>query len=500
MKSLHLSFQKVVNEGLFKGVSLSSSLQLSHLFYADDAIFMGQWSDSNIATIIHVLTCFHKASGLRMNLHKSKLMGVAVEDEKVIRTALKMRCTTFKMPFSYLGIKFGGMMSRINSWDEIVASLHSRLSKWKMKALSIRGRLTLLKSVLGSSPICYMSMFKAPSQVLKRLKAIRCHFFNGADVKENKMSWVKWNRVLASKDKGGFIKALHGEDGRLGKVSKFSYHSVWGNIVNELHMLKNQDMDLLSLMKKKVGNGASLRRSPRDGTELEQFSELKANIDGVQLPLMKDRWCWSLTGSGDFFVASVRKYIDDHLVIGSTSKTRWVKADPIKINVLAWKVRFDFLPTCLNLSRRGLDLQSILCVNCNKEVESTRHVFFDCSMVRDLYRKIASCWDISYSEFSSYEEWLEWLLNLSIQSDRRKILEGVFYVMWWFVLSFGNKCIFGSSIPSKAVIFDDLVSRSFYWCRYSIAYNSDDFPAPMPTIHEFPSFVNFCIYAIESQK
>nr|GEU73955.1 RNA-directed DNA polymerase, eukaryota [Tanacetum cinerariifolium] len=92
---------------------------------------------------------------------------------------------------------------------------------------------------------------------------------------------------------------------------------------------------------------------------------------------------------------------------------------------MAWKVRFGFLSTRLNLSRRCLDLQSILCVNCNKEVESTSHVFFACSMARDLYRNIASWWDISYSEFSSYEEWLEWLLNLRIQSDRRKILEDV---------------------------------------------------------------------------
>ncbi|GJZ65153.1 RNA-directed DNA polymerase, eukaryota [Tanacetum coccineum] len=167
MESLHLSFQKVAHEGLFKGVIIGSSLQLSHLFYADDVIFMGQWSDSNITTIVHVLKCFHQASGLRINLHKCKLVGVAVENDKVIRVAEKIRCLTLKTPFSYLGIKVGGLMSRINSWDEIVDSLYSRLSKWKMKTLLIGGRLTLLKSVLGSMPIYYMSMFKVPSQVLK---------------------------------------------------------------------------------------------------------------------------------------------------------------------------------------------------------------------------------------------------------------------------------------------------------------------------------------------
>ncbi|GKC94321.1 RNA-directed DNA polymerase, eukaryota [Tanacetum coccineum] len=175
---------------LFKGVSVSSSLQLSHLFYADDVIFMGQWSDSNITTIVHALECFHKASGLRMNLHKSKLMGIAVEDEKVSRAAMKMGCCTLKTPFSYLGIKVGGTMSRIKSWDEIVANLHSRLSKWKMKTLSIGGRLNLLKSVLGSIPIYYMSMFKVPSQVLKCLEDIRRQFFNRDDPKEKKMSFI----------------------------------------------------------------------------------------------------------------------------------------------------------------------------------------------------------------------------------------------------------------------------------------------------------------------
>ncbi|GKA85425.1 RNA-directed DNA polymerase, eukaryota [Tanacetum coccineum] len=202
MESLHLSFQKLVNEGLFKGVHIDPSLQLSHLFYADDVIFMGQWSESNISTIVHALNCFHQASGLRLNLHKSKLVGIAVENEKVIRAAENIGCLSLKTPFPYLGIKVGGLMSRLNSWDEVVDNLRSRLSKWKMKTLSIGGRLTLLKSVLGSMPIYNMSMFKIPSQVLKRMEAIRCHFFNGAEPHEKKMCWVKWSRVLASKDKG----------------------------------------------------------------------------------------------------------------------------------------------------------------------------------------------------------------------------------------------------------------------------------------------------------
>ncbi|GJW67593.1 RNA-directed DNA polymerase, eukaryota [Tanacetum coccineum] len=41
MESLHLSFQRIVNAGMFKGIVLDQSLCLSHMFYADDAIFLG---------------------------------------------------------------------------------------------------------------------------------------------------------------------------------------------------------------------------------------------------------------------------------------------------------------------------------------------------------------------------------------------------------------------------------------------------------------------------
>nr|GEW58750.1 probable methyltransferase PMT15 [Tanacetum cinerariifolium] len=68
---------------------------------------------------------------------------------------------------------------------------------------SIGGRFTLPKSVLGSMPIFHMSIFKVPSYVLKTLESIRSRFFNGQDHKSRKASWVKWDNVLTSRDKGG---------------------------------------------------------------------------------------------------------------------------------------------------------------------------------------------------------------------------------------------------------------------------------------------------------
>ncbi|GJV96565.1 RNA-directed DNA polymerase, eukaryota [Tanacetum coccineum] len=84
MESLHISISRVVEAGLFRRVQVGNDTQVSHLFFADDAVFMGHWSDSNIDIIIRILDCFYHASGLKINMSKSKLLGISVHRENVV--------------------------------------------------------------------------------------------------------------------------------------------------------------------------------------------------------------------------------------------------------------------------------------------------------------------------------------------------------------------------------------------------------------------------------
>ncbi|GJV87007.1 hypothetical protein Tco_1530945 [Tanacetum coccineum] len=93
-------------------------------------------------------------------------------------------------------------MSRISAWDDVVAKLSSRLSRWKLKTLSI-GRLTLIKYMLSSLPLYYMSSFKVPKGVLSKMESIRRNFFNGVENAEKKMYLISWNKFLATKQNGG---------------------------------------------------------------------------------------------------------------------------------------------------------------------------------------------------------------------------------------------------------------------------------------------------------
>nr|GEY24851.1 Toll/interleukin-1 receptor (TIR) domain-containing protein [Tanacetum cinerariifolium] len=242
----------VVDASLFMGIKLSHLVNLSHMFYADDSVFVGQWSDSNINTLIHVLECFYQASGLRMNMSKSKIMSVHVEGGMVKHVASKLGCLTLNTPFYYLGSKVGGSMSRVQAWKEIIDKVKSRLSKWKMKALSIGGRLTLLKSMLGSIPIFHMSIFRVPSSVLHTLESIRSQFFNGHE------KTSLWANV---------IKEIYGEDESMEN----------GKSVNVCTKLSDPSMDY------------SFRRKTRGGAGQEQLDALMDLVSTVNLVSMGDR-------------------------------------------------------------------------------------------------------------------------------------------------------------------------------------------------------------------
>ncbi|GJU47617.1 hypothetical protein Tco_1204883 [Tanacetum coccineum] len=66
---------------------------------------------------------------------------------------------------------------------------------------------------------------------------------------------------------------------------------------------------------------------------------------------------------------------DDHLLLAVGAPTRWVLEVPIKINIMAWKVSLDKLPTRLNLSLRGIKFPLSLALFAAVQ-GSHAHIFF----------------------------------------------------------------------------------------------------------------------------
>ncbi|GJY18419.1 RNA-directed DNA polymerase, eukaryota [Tanacetum coccineum] len=363
-----------LDEGLFHGIKLHDTVNISHLFYADDAVFVGQWSDRNISTLTYVLECFYLASGLKINMSKSKIMGIHVNNDNVNRAVENLGCLVLKAPFMYLGSTVGGDMHRLSRWKDTIDRVRRRLSKWKMKMLSIGGRLTLVKSVLSSMPIFYMSLFKVPSGILKVLESIRSHFFNGHDISSKKISWVNWNKILDARffALAKVIKAIHGVDGNLGSNSKGGMKSCWSSIVTEVNALANKGINLMQFLRIKMGNGDSIR-------------------------LWEDPW-----HEGDILKLRYPR--------GYSCSNR--DEDRGRGIVLAC----FHVASCL-----GNSSMNKICIG----VETIIICFFTCEMALKVSHLINRWWDVTDSEFDSYASWKVWVTDIRLHGKTKLMFEGI---------------------------------------------------------------------------
>ncbi|GJV44755.1 RNA-directed DNA polymerase, eukaryota [Tanacetum coccineum] len=261
------------------------------------------------------------------------------------------------------------------------------------------------------------------------------------------------------------LKLGNGENTRFW-VDKWHVRGVFKELFPRMYALELNKNATVSSKLNASSIDNSFRRKARSGIEEMQLNSLAECSRLIKLVPCEDRYVWTLESDGIFYVASIRKVIDGNRFQDGSVPTRWVKSVPIKVNIIAWKVKSNALPTRFNISRRGMDIDSIVCPICNAGVESTNHIFFQCVVVRQIMRKISSWWNIDYSDVNSYEEWQVWLVSIRIQSKLKGVLEGVYYGLWWYMWNFRNKLLFDKKIPEKALIFDNLVSSSFYWCKF----------------------------------
>ena len=62
--------------------------------------------------IVKILKCFFLASGLKINIQKSQVLGVGVHRTIVTQAASLIGCALMQKPFRYLGVMVGDCMSR----------------------------------------------------------------------------------------------------------------------------------------------------------------------------------------------------------------------------------------------------------------------------------------------------------------------------------------------------------------------------------------------------
>ncbi|GKA84791.1 RNA-directed DNA polymerase, eukaryota, reverse transcriptase zinc-binding domain protein, partial [Tanacetum coccineum] len=426
MEGLHNAFADAVGNGLISGININnSSINISHLFFADDVIITTGWNARDLENIIRVLHVFYLASGLKINIHKSNIYGIGVNEDEVYNMASNAGCIAGNIPFNYLGLPIGSNMKSIASWKMLIDRFRSRLSTWKASLLSIGGRLTLIKSVLGSLGIYYLSIFRAPESVLNDLERIRSNFFWGGNQDGKKMAWVKWSIILNSYDNGGLnigslkafnlallqkwrwrlftspndlwvkvVKAFHGHEGGFDN-NGCSFKGTWANIVGSSNFLHSKGIILNN----------SFRFNAGCGTRIRFWKDIW--VGEAPLSISEDTCVWNLGPNNTFTVKDAHNIVDQK-TLPSLPSTPWDKIIPRKKLVYRW------------------------------------------------------C-EIPFVQALSFEAFKDWLSSWHAPKEKKHKLFIISTLVLWWLWRFQNCVSFNSQPLRKSDIFDYVRSTSFSW-------------------------------------
>ncbi|GLT51098.1 hypothetical protein SLA2020_245350 [Shorea laevis] len=171
--------------------------------------------------------------------------------------AVVLCCGVGKLPFIYLGMPVGGKQISKKLWDPVIQKFRAKLVIWKSVVLSFGGCIALLNSVLSALPTFYMSLFFMPKSVVSELTSIQRDFLWGGAELKRKISWVKWEYVCCSKEKGGLgVPDLSRRNWAL--LGKWWYRfgegvdSLWKKVIREKYYGGRQEVDITAVEDWKV--------------------------------------------------------------------------------------------------------------------------------------------------------------------------------------------------------------------------------------------------------
>ncbi|WOG96699.1 hypothetical protein DCAR_0416035 [Daucus carota subsp. sativus] len=135
---------------------------ISHLQFADDVILFVNNDDCSVLGVKRTLQCFQVLSGMKINFDKSHIFGFHASTAQINRWASTLGCRHGSLPLSYLGASIGSSPSAIKFWDPLINCIRKKLSEYDTSHISMAGRIILLKSVIDSTPIYWLSLYKLP--------------------------------------------------------------------------------------------------------------------------------------------------------------------------------------------------------------------------------------------------------------------------------------------------------------------------------------------------
>ncbi|GKD50699.1 RNA-directed DNA polymerase, eukaryota [Tanacetum coccineum] len=190
-----------------------------------------------------------------------------------------------------------------------------------------------------------------------------------------------------------------------------------------------------------------LSRLISGGTLANQLEYLRSLMDNITLNDVDDIWIWSL-GKSLFTVKDTHVHIDQISLPDAHYATRWNRFLPKNVNIFIWRVLHDRLPTRWNLSRRGIDLNSLYCLTCDASIETIDHILWFCSFDTSIWHRVFTWLDLKIPNPSNIHNFFSWIDDMWFSSSYKALLEVICGAAWYL----DDDTIIGDNLVVKEVL------------------------------------------------
>lgn len=432
---------KVINEFLTDPISQKTRESVVAFQYADDTVVIASATVTTLVTLKMVISLFAKISGLRVNYKKSLFVPINLSPLNIRCIEAILGCKQANFPIRYLGMPLTILKPRRAQFMPLIEKVERRLSGWKGKLISRGGRMELVRSVLSSIPIYFMTCFRLPQWVINRIDRIRRTFLWGRTEDSNRgFSLTNWQVVCIPRKWGG-MGVLNLQIMNIALLLRWWWKAyndstcLWTITVTQLRTRGGSSFipriwliggsffwkQLRSLktlfnwsVKWHIGNGNSISywfdiwlEEPRaeesdSGIKQRKISLSKALpiqatlepdrpiLQLIQFNSEEDRLEWKWDKKGQYTSRSAYRILTG----GGMSKCPYVRIwkgkIPPTIRIFAYLLLKGKILTRDVLRRRGLQVERdcVMCSNC--PVESGLHLFFLCPYAVEVWYHIGN--------------------------------------------------------------------------------------------------------------
>ncbi|WKA01908.1 hypothetical protein VitviT2T_020160 [Vitis vinifera] len=189
---------------LLKGFRVGrNKTRASHLQFADYTIFFSNTRKKELHTLKSLLLVFEHISRLKVNLDKSNIYGINLDQNHISRLAELLECKASGWPMLYLGLSLEGNPKAYGFWDSVIERISRRLNGWQKAYLSFRERITLIQSCLTHMSCYFISLFKISTLVAAKIERLQRDFLWSGIGEGKRDHLVSWDVVCNPKVKRG---------------------------------------------------------------------------------------------------------------------------------------------------------------------------------------------------------------------------------------------------------------------------------------------------------